>query len=190
MFVPNWLIGREIGLSENTVMAFFIIFIIVMTSVSNGYSNPIAGSSEDLDRGEKSLKIRSDEMILKSMEQKVFFKGNVIVRHHEMVLKADHVLLFLKEKESGSGPDFSFLDSQGEQQIEKIEAKGNVLFEGGIHRGESDRAEYFQAKRMVVLTGNPEVWEGESHLVGSKITILLDQKKSIVEESRVILHPQ
>ncbi len=190
MFIPNWMKGENVRLSENTVIAILIIFVFVMSSASNGYSNPIVGISEDLDKGGKSLKIRSDEMILKSMEQKVFFKGHVIIRHHEMVLKADHVLLFLKGKKSGSGPDFSFLDSQGDQQIEKIEAEGNVLFEGGIHRGESDRAEYFQEKRVVVLTGNPEVWEGDSHLVGSKITILLDQKKSIVEESRVILNPQ
>jgi len=179
-----------IRITEKSVIAVLVVFIFVMVPGSNGYSNPIEESSQDLDMGENSLKIQSDEMILKSKEQKVFFKGHVIVRHHEMVLKADRVLLFLKEKETGSGPDFSFLDSQGEQQIEKIEAEGNVLFEGGIHRGESDRAEYFQEKRVVVLTGNPEVWEGDSHLIGSKITILLDQKKSIVEESRVVLHPQ
>jgi len=131
MFIPNRIIGGNIRLSKNVVIAILIIFILVMTSGPNGYSNPLLESSEDLDAGEKSIKIRSDEMILKSMEQKIFFKGHVIVRHHEMVLKADHVLLFLKENKSGSGPDFSFLDSQGNQQIEKIEAKGNVLFEGG-----------------------------------------------------------
>ena len=190
MLIPNWMKGGNIRLSEFAPIAILVVFIFVMVPGSNGYPNPIIESSKQLDLGENALKIRSDEMVLKSTEQKIFFKGHVIVRHYEMVLRADHVLLFLKGKKTGAGPDFSFLGSSGDQQIERIEAKGNVLFEGGIHRGESDRAEYFQEKAVVVLTGNPEVWEGDSHLVGSKITIFLEQKKSIVERSRITLHPQ
>jgi len=190
MLIPNWMKGGNIRLFEIAPTAILVIFIFVMVPGSIGYPNPIIESSKDLDLGENTLKIRSDEMVLKSTEQKVFFKGHVIVRHHEMVLKADRVLLFLKGGKTGAGPDFSFLGSQGDQQIERIEAKGNVIFEGGIHRGESDRAEYFQEKGVVVLTGNPEVWEGDSYLVGSKITILLEEKKSIIEESNVIIYPQ
>lgn len=190
MFIPRWIMRRNIGFIKSALIAVLIIFFFIVVPGSKAYSNPIGENFKDLDSGENSLKIQSDEMVLKSKEQKIFFKGHVVVRHHEMVLKADHVSLFLKEKESGSGLDFSFLYSQGNQQIEKIVARGNVKFEGGVHRGESDRAEYFQEKKVVVLTGNPEVWEGDSHLAGSKITILLDQKKSIIEGSRVILHPQ
>jgi lipopolysaccharide export system protein LptA len=131
-------------------------------------------------------------MILKSLENRALFKGHVVVEQGTMVLQADDVLLVLKEREKGSSipSGFSLLSPQQNHEIEKIEAKGHVVFHEGNRRARSERAEYFREKGVVVLTGEPEVWEGDSHVTGSKITILLHERRSIVEQSRMVLHPQ
>src|SRR4030065_193156 len=45
-----------------------------------------------------------------------------------------------------------------------------------------------KAEQNVILTGDPKVWEGNSMIKGSKITVFLDEDRSIVEsreENRV-----
>ncbi|MDO9462916.1 MAG: LptA/OstA family protein, partial [Deltaproteobacteria bacterium] len=58
-----------------------------------------------------------------------------------------------------------------------------------------DEAVYYEAEQNVILTGNPKVWEGNSMIKGSKITVFLDEDRSIVEsqeENRVeaIVYPE
>ena len=107
MFIRNWMKGRRIRPFDITPIAILAIFIFVMVRVSYVFPNPIVESSRGMDLEEGALKIQSDEMVLKTREQKIHFKGHVIVRHQEMVLKADHVVLFLKEKKP-NGSHFSY----------------------------------------------------------------------------------
>ncbi len=65
-----------------------------------------------------------------------------------------------------------------------------MVFRGGIHRGQSEHAVYLKDEGVVVLTGKPEVWEGDSLVAGERITVLLKEKKSVVERSHVVLQPR
>jgi len=169
------------------IFSIFFVIAVPPVSVPSQLSNPSTGTEIKNNK----IKIRSNELIFHGSENKVSFKGDVVVEHEDMVLEADDVLLILEESENPSiSSKFSLLSSNEEYQVEKIEADGHVVFQGGNHRGRSEHAEFFREKGIVILTGDPEVWEGDSRVAGSRITVFLKEGKSIVEESRVTLQPQ
>lgn len=181
------------GVSIQRIGFFGIIFSIFLVVVvpPESFPNPLSNPSTGTEVKTNKIKIRSNTLIFHGSENKVSFKGDVVVEHEDMVLEADDVLLILEESGNPSlFSNFSLLSPNEEHQVEKIEADGHVVFQGGNHRGRSEHAEFFREKGIVILTGDPEVWEGDSWVAGSKITVLLKERKSIVEESRVTLQPQ
>jgi lipopolysaccharide export system protein LptA len=77
-----------------------------------------------------------------------------------------------------------------EQNIDRIVADGRVKVVQGKKTATADHAVYHRAEETIVLTGHPETWEEGVRIQGSKITILLKEQRSIVDESRVVIYPE
>jgi lipopolysaccharide export system protein LptA len=76
-----------------------------------------------------------------------------------------------------------------EDNVERIEANGRVKVVQGGKTVTADQAVYHNANETIVLTGRPETWEDGYRIQGSRITILLKEQRSVVEESRVVIYP-
>ncbi len=142
----------------------------------------------------RPLAITSRSMTVKNLDQRVIFDKNVTVIKGDMDLHADRVEVVLA-KPSGSAASDSAGDGMGpdilaEGNIELIVADGNVKVVQGTKTVTADHAVYHRADETVVLTGHPETWEEGVRIAGSKITILLKEQRSIVEESRVVIYPE
>lgn len=142
----------------------------------------------------RPLAITSRSMTVKNLDQRVIFDKNVTVIKGDMDLHADRVEVVLAKPSgpavsdstgSGMGPDIL-----SEGNIERIVADGNVKVVQGTKTVTADHAVYHRADETVVLTGHPETWEEGVRIGGSKITILLKEQRSIVEESRVVIYPE
>jgi lipopolysaccharide export system protein LptA len=81
-------------------------------------------------------------------------------------------------------------------RIDKIVATGKVKIsrpDGTLAM--SEKAVYYENDEKVVLTGRPVVKQGNDFVEGSRITLYLKEKRSIVEGSekekvRAVLHPR
>ena len=60
-------------------------------------------------------------------------------------------------------------------------AKGNVRIIKGAKSAKGDRAVYDKTREVIVLTGDAKVWQGMNSVSGAKITVFLNEDKSIVE---------
>ena len=67
------------------------------------------------------------------------------------------------------------------EEIQKAVALGQVRITYRDKKSVSDRAEYYPKEERAILTGNPKVWQQDDVLVGSKITLLFKEDRSIVE---------
>lgn len=79
------------------------------------------------------------------------------------------------------------------KEIDRIVCKGNVKIVKGARTAVSNEAVYFAkegAEKVVLTGGEPRVWEGNNMVSGTKITLLLNEDRSIVENSRVTLYPK
>jgi lipopolysaccharide export system protein LptA len=163
--------------------------------IATGWSGPSWAADKPAPVESRPMAITSRSMTVKNLDQRVIFDRDVLVVKGDMDLHADRVEVVLTQPSQtdashpalggGGGPDML-----SEDNIERIVAEGRVKVVQGKKTATADHAVYHRADETVVLTGHPETWEEGVRIQGSKITILLKEGRSIVEESRVVIYPE
>ncbi len=110
------------------------------------------------------LTITADTMYADRKKQVVRFEGNVVAEQKDFTMHAAKLLIYYKEEE-----------------IKEIVAMGDVVIRQPGRVATSRKAVYNRIERSIVLTGSPKVEQGKDVVTGEKITIYIDQEKSIVE---------
>ena len=142
------------------------------------------------------LHISAAQMEANQDQHVIIFKGQVKADYGDSTLYTDKLLVFYKPNEAkpkvkGKLPsppaeksaETSPLEGLGGNQIERIEAWGNVRYVQGDRVATGEKAIYYRDKNDIVLLGHPQVWRGEDYMTGSKITMNLVTKKVEVESS-------
>ncbi len=140
------------------------------------------------------MAITSRSMTVKNLDHRVVFDHDVTITKGDMDLSADRVEVILSGSADSNAGDV-FATGPGpnvlsEENIERIEANGGVKVVQGKKTATADHAVYHRAQETIVLTGRPESWEEGVRIQGSRITILLKEQRSIVEDSRVVIYPE
>jgi lipopolysaccharide export system protein LptA len=157
-----------------TVYSKVLKFVLPIVAIALWVSTPAWGFrmiSKDAG-GEVSnvpVHVTAERMEVDHATNLIRFSGNVVSVRGAMVIRSDVLDVF----NTGNEGD--------EDQIEKIVAQGNVQFENETKRATGDKAVYLAKNRTVVLQGNPKAWDGENEVSGSRITMYLDEDKSVVE---------
>lgn len=152
---------------------------------------------------QKPIHIVADRLEANDKEKVVIFTGSVIARQEDMVLNCDRMWVYYREvKKSGpegeargadpeaaegnSEPGGSSTGEKKENEIERIEAEGNVKITRKNRVALADKAVYqAQAEpRVIILTGEPRVWRDKDVLTGNRIIVFVDEDRSIVEGGR------
>lgn len=124
----------------------------------------------------QSIVIKSDSLEIDNQKRLVTFTGNVDARADDLIITCEKLFVHY----TGSvQKDSSQKDSM---KMDKITAKGTVKItrpDGGLATAEE--AVYFQKDNKIVLTGTPRVKQGDDFVEGSKITLFLNEDRSIVE---------
>ena len=136
------------------------------------------------------ITIRSNSLEIDNKKNIVTFSENVDAKTPDFTITCHKMLVFYHDKPS--------LKDSGKEEIriEKIIATGDVKInrpDGGLATAE--KAVYYQNDEKVVLTGKPVVRQGNDFVEGSKITLFLEEKRSVVEGSegrkiRAVLFPR
>ncbi len=128
------------------------------------------------------LRITSQQLEADNKNQVIIFTGTVIARQGDMVIHADVAQVFYEKREEGN-------------EIREIIATGNVKIHQGDRVATAQRAQFLNGEQKIILTGQPRVWQGKDMVSGEKITVLLEEDKSLVESGpdrrvEVILYPK
>jgi len=143
---------------------------------------------------EYPLHISAAQMEADQDQRLIVFKGQVKADYGDSTLYADKLLIFYKPKEKGQAASAPAAKSQeasptsplgglGGDKIDRIEAWGKVRYVQDDRVATGEKAIYTKDKDQIVLLGHPQVWRGQDHLRGSKITLNLVTKKVDVESS-------
>jgi lipopolysaccharide export system protein LptA len=148
---------------------------------------------------EYPLHISAAQMEADQDQRLIAFKGQVKADYGDSTLYADKLLIFYKPDEKKPGekgpaaaapaakgqatPQASPLGGLGGDKVDRIEAWGNVRYVQEDRVATGEKAIYTRDKDEIVLLGHPQVWRGQDHLKGSRITINLATKKMDVESS-------
>ncbi|MBI5047781.1 MAG: lipopolysaccharide transport periplasmic protein LptA [Deltaproteobacteria bacterium] len=125
------------------------------------------------------ITITSNNMEARKKENVVIFKGDVIAQQKDYTLYSRELYIYYAEG----------------QEIKEMVAIGDVKMVQLNKVATGEKAVYNRETRVVVLTGNPQVEQDCDVVKGDKITIFLDEDKSLVEGGgnnrvRAVVHPK
>jgi len=179
--------------SHNLVIPFFailfsLLFFLIGTSFA-GTKTTIAATTKspppsnntklpekdkkDTKIKDKKLNITSDKMVALKDSSMVEFIGNVKATREDAVIFADSIKVFINSAET---------KAQGQNDLKKIIATGNVEYTAGDRKAFADKAVYTTEDEILILTGKAaKLISGTSHVTGNKITLFRNENRTIVE---------
>ncbi len=145
----------------------------------------VAESSPEksLEKSNDPLSITSDKMVFQNLKDKIIFEGTVIIKKEGLLLESDRAEIFLIQETAPSELE----KVNGAQQVSKIIASGQVRIKKGTQHAKAEKGVFDRLKEVIILTGNPELWEEGYRIKGKEITFFMDQERTLVTESEVVI---
>ncbi len=133
--------------------------------------------------GERSnlpIQIKSNELLTDNAARTATFIGKVSARQGDITIFSDKLVIHY---------------SAEDEEVDKVEAFGNVRILQENRRGESEHAVYDNKAGKIILDGNPKVVQGEDTITGRVITYFVDEQNSVVtsgpgEPVKAVIHPK
>ena len=133
------------------------------------------------------IHIRSRDLEFRYDEKRITYRGEVLVQQGDVTLKSDLLTVTYEEPATTNGATATAAgatttaSATTRQQLKEIIAEGNVEIISGDRRATGKKAVFNEAKRTVVLSGDAALREGGNRVTGERVTVFLDEKRSVVE---------
>jgi lipopolysaccharide export system protein LptA len=156
-------------------VGFFIFFALIMTSQINAFSED-KKTLKDIST-EKPIIIYSDTLELDQQKNTIVFSGAVQAKSEDMEVECRQMIVHYSENPSGGESNADY-----DVRIGKIIATEDVIIKpssGG--KALAGKAVFYQEEQKVVLTENPSIQQGPDFVEGDRITMFLNENRSIIE---------
>jgi lipopolysaccharide export system protein LptA len=139
----------------------------------------VAFAAEHKDRSNLPITIKSNEMAADNKGKTAIFTGKVVAKQGDVTIYSDRLTINYGDKKN---------------DIEKIEADGNVRIVQENRIGTASHAVYESTLGRITLTGNPKIMQGTDTMSGNTITYFIDDDRSEVSSGpgrpvEVLIHP-
>lgn len=172
-------------------LLFFCLFIIFLTV-------PIVQAKDNKSTNKftskEPIEIVSDRMDAFNEKKLVIFAGHAIATQGDKQIKADRLLIYYK-KDGGKKDKVGGKAVEGAGDLEKIEAKGNVIVTQKQRIATGDEAVYLHDSGQIIMTGNPVLRDGKNVIKGDKVIVFVNEDRGVVESNpqkrvKAVIYPQ
>ena len=147
-------------------------------------------------------RITSKTMVVKNQESKAIFQGDVVLIRGGLTVRSDEMIVHFRQatqngqpepptdRANGKGADLSAsekakragdLPTMSNRSVSMVEAIGSVIIEKDDGRATCRKAIYYENEGKIVLMGNPIAWQKGTRVSGEKMTMYLQDDRSVVE---------
>jgi len=153
--------------------------VVVAAFFSGLGTAPVRAQQQKTAQPDKTepIHITSDQVEAFQQQRQIIFSGHVVATQKDIVVRGDKMTVFYLEKSQGEGKGS---DLRG-GSVDHIVVEGNVQITQGDRVATGKAATYYRAENKMVLTGDPRVVHNQDSIQGERITLFLDNEKSIVE---------
>ncbi len=156
-------------------LSYYIIPVIITCFIwpSGAFSEPAKESSSKT----PSIVIKANTLEVDNNDKVVTFTGDVDAKKDDFTITCQRLRLHYRGMFSS--------ETSEKFEVEQIIATGKVKItqtDGGYATAE--KAVYNEKAGKFILTGQPMVKQGNDFVEGAKITLFLNEKRSIVEGSK------
>ncbi len=148
-------------------------------------------------RKNEPIEIVSNKMEAFQEKKMVVFSGNAVAQQGDVQLKTDRLAIYYK-KADGKKNTIGKQELEVAGELDRIEAKGNVVITQKELSATGDEAIYYQDTAQFVMTGQPVLKQGRNVIKGCKVFIYVNENRGEVQKcdtensGRVtaIIHPK
>jgi lipopolysaccharide export system protein LptA len=137
-------------------------------------------------RSKEPITITSDNLEYQYQDGIVIYRGDVLAVQGDVKVKSNELRITLVKDDDNNGKKVTSkaatdLDNADSSKLQTVIAIGSVRIDQGTRWAVAGRATFEQSKRTLVLTENPVVHDGPNEVTGDRITVFMDENRSIVE---------
>jgi len=156
-----------------------------------------SSDKKNLIKKNEPIEITSDRMEAFNEKKMVVFSGNAKAIQGDITLKSDQLFLYYKN-EPGKKNKTVTKEIGTSGDLDKIEAKGNVIIIQKERMGTGDEASFNQESGQIVMTGNAILREGKNTITGCKVIVYTNEDRGSVlpctpgqgERVKAVIYPQ
>ncbi len=144
------------------------------------------------------IDIRSQSLEFSFEDKRIRYRDNVVATQGDVELTCNLLTVIYEDQAQQAGQKSTASQSRSaatpatsDQRLKEIIAEGNVkvVTENGYATGK--KLVFNDSKRTVVLSGDALLHEGSNQVSGDRVTVYLDERRSVVEgRARMQLIPQ
>jgi lipopolysaccharide export system protein LptA len=143
------------------------------------------------------IHISSHDLEFRYNEKRIVYRGDVVAVQGDVTMKSDLLTVTYEEVAPTAQTAVAQVEKVGKsekaevgenvtkvsskQRLKEIVAEGHVQITSGERRATGRKAVFNEAQRTVVLSGDAVVLEGGNQVTGERVTVYLDEKRSVVE---------
>ena len=164
---------------KNLLSVFYIGFFISISSIMLCQINAFSEEKKmfkDIST-EKPIIIYSDTLELDQQKNIIAFSGAVQAKSEDMEVECHQMIVHYS-----NNPVKNESNADLDVRIGKIIATGDVIIkpsDGG--KALAGKAVFYQEEQKVILTENPSIQQGPDFVEGDRITMFLNENRSIIE---------
>lgn len=163
------------------VLATTLVVGVIGQAFAAEPSRPSGFGDFSLTSTKEPIEVTSKQLEFDYKARRAVFKGEVQVVQGDIHLDSDTLTV-------------RYSEAAGKQQVESVQADGNVKIKQGERTAKGDKAVFDQTSRKLILTGNAILKDGPNQLTGDTVEVYPDQSKMEVKgENRrvkVLLFPE
>ncbi len=162
--------------------ALFVVIIALFMAA------PAAAQLTTPEASDEPVHVVADRLEIDNNIQVAVFTGTVKASQGDVKIDCDTLKVYYDQGEGADGgkpnaadraaSDAGIMDTGG--KVRKVEAMGHVKITQKDRVAVGSKATYWAGARKMLLEGKATVWQGKNQLSGAKITVFLDQNRSVV----------
>lgn len=144
---------------------------------------PVFAAKAPKPSGEQPIHVVSDRLEVDNKSQVATFIGKVKATQGDVVITSDRLMVYYDRDDKAAKPKkgkkpAGLMDQGG--KVRKVVALGHVKVVQRDRVGVGQKATYWAGGRKILLEGRATVWRGKNVVSGEKITVFLDEDRSVV----------
>ncbi len=144
----------------------------------NGPPNALQGFSQNRD---KPIKINSATLEVRDKDKVATFAGDVHLVQGDTTMRSKTLVVFYDDDASAPKPVKPAAGTQQNQQIKRVEAKGNVIVVQKDQTATGENGIFDMRANTVTLVGNVVISQGQNTVQGDRLTVDMTTGVSRVE---------
>lgn len=159
---------------------YFVVFCALFLCSAHVWAQAGLDKKNMLLNKNEPIQIVSDRMEAFNEKKMIVFSGNAVATKGDVKMKTDHLYIYYKQANDKKGKTAK-QDVETAGDLEKIEAKGNVVITQKEISATGSDAVYYEEGARIVLSGNPVLREGKNVIKGCRVIFYLNENRGKVE---------